>query len=351
MKDIELSVIIPVYNTEQYFCKCIESVIKAVNKTNIKSEIIVINDGSTGNVNELIKEYLQEYEDLICYIQQKNRGRGATRNIGISKAKGKYINFVDSDDYIDEDMYVKMFEKVHEEQSDIVICDYENIDYNNPEKIGVRNKDISDIKWAFFDELILPACWNKLIKKKLFSDLLFPEDINYEDLATIPIIVLKSQKISYVSDALYKYVQNENSVMNEEFDINQLNLINALDIVCSRIEKMNLPEEDCKKAQYMIYTRRFYEELLEKITLSNKKKYLIKEFCDRIRLLDEKFWKNEYFLKLISSQGTKRKKANELLHKAIQKGNYKLVSLYLTKRLYYRYFAIRYMSINKIMEE
>lgn len=354
MEDIELSVIIPVYNTEQYFCKCIESVIKSVKKINVKSEIIVINDGSTGNINELIKKYLQECGDLIYYIQQSNRGRGTTRNLGISRARGKYISFVDSDDFIAEDMYIKMFEKINKEQSDMVICDFENIDYNYSEKNGrieAKNKDIEDNKWGCFDELVLPSCCNKLIKKELFNNLLFPEDINYEDLATIPVVVLKAEKISYIPKALYKYVQNENSVMHEEFDINQLNLINALEIIYERIEKLELPEEDCKKAQYMIYTRRLYEEILEKIVLSNKKKYLIKEFCDKIKLLDQKFWKNKYFIMLISSQGKKRKKANELLHKAIQNTNYKLLSLYLTKRLYYKYFAIRYMSIDRIMEE
>lgn len=347
MEDIELSVIIPVYNTEQYFCKCIESVIESVKKINVKSEIIVINDGSTGNINELIKKYLQEYEDLIYYIQQSNRGRGTTRNLGISRARGKYISFVDSDDFIAEDMYIKMFEKINKEQSDMVICDFENIDYNNSEKNGrieAKNKNIEDNKWGCFDELVLPSCCNKLIKKELFNNLLFPEDINYEDLATIPVVVLKAEKISYIPKALYKYVQNENSVMHEKFDINQLNLINALEIIYERIEKLDLPEEDCKKAQYMIYTRRFYEELLEKIMLSNSESNLINEFCKRIRDLDERFWKNEYFLKLVSSQGKKRKTCNKLLHKAIQKNNTKLLSLYLTKRLYYRFFSIKYTS-------
>ena len=105
MDDIYLSVIIPVYNTEKHFKRCIDSVLKAIKKINKKNEIIVINDGSNGNIQEIIKEYLENYRDIIKFISQENRGRGASRNIGLSNSKGKYISFIDSDDYIDEDMY------------------------------------------------------------------------------------------------------------------------------------------------------------------------------------------------------------------------------------------------------
>ena len=262
MNEIELSVIIPVYNTEKYFNKCINSVLSAVKKLNKKTEIIVINDGSKGNIEELIKDYLEKYSNIIKFVSQENKGRGATRNKGLELARGRYINFIDSDDYIDENMYLKMFECIRNENSDIALCDFENIDFNNPEKNGIieaKSKNINDIKWGIFNELVVPSCCNKIIKKDLFEGIAFPEDINYEDLATIPVLILKSKKVSYINEMLYKYVQNNNSVMHEKFSVSQLNLINALEVICGRINELsNLSENEKEKAIYMISTRRYY---------------------------------------------------------------------------------------------
>ena len=267
----------------------------------------------------------------------------------MSKANGKYISFIDSDDYVDVNMYSKMFEKINEEQAEIVICDFENVDYNNIKnnyRVEAKNMNIADDKWGCYDEMILPSCCNKLIKKELFNNITFPEHINYEDLATIPVVVLKAKRVVYIPEILYKYVQNENSVMHENFGLQQLNLINALEIVCNRIDNLNISEPDTIKAQYMIYTRRFYEELLEKIMLSSRKKELIREFCNRIKIIENKLYNNKYFKKQISSQGLKKKFGNKLLHNAIQKNHYSILSIYLTKRLYYNLFAIRYTNVS-----
>ena len=350
-EDILLSVIIPVYNTEKYFERCIKSVIDAVQKNSAKSEIIVINDGSCGNIEELIKKYLVDYGNLIVYISQKNKGRGTTRNLGVAKARGKYINFVDSDDYIDENMYVNMFEKIKEERSDIVICDIKNVEKDNCFRVEAKNIKIVEDNIGCFDTMILPSCCNKIIRRELFDNVEFPEDINYEDLATIPYIYLKAKKISYLPEMLYNYVQNDESVMNEKFGINQLNLINALELVCDRIKTLNLSDRECQKFEYMIYTRRFYEELLEKIMLSENKKNLIKEFCFRIQNLERRFSNNLYFNALINSQRNIKRLGSKFLHKAIRKKEYKLLSIFLTKSLYYRYFAIRYTTKNIIEGE
>lgn len=349
MNDIDLSVIIPVYNTEKYFNKCINSVLSAVEKLNKKTEIIVINDGSKGNIKELIKEYLEKYPNIIIFVSQDNKGRGATRNKGIELSRGKYINFIDSDDYIDENMYLKMFERIRKDNSDIVLCDFENIDFNNPEKNGIieaKSKVINDTKWGVFNELVVPSCCNKIIKKELFEGLSFPEDINYEDLATIPVLILKANKISYIDEMLYKYVQNGDSVMHEEFGITQLNLINALEIVCSRINELsNLSTDEKEKAIYMISTRRYYEKILEKIILADNKEILAKEFLSKIKFLENMLYNNRYFRKQISIQGLKKEVGNKLLHKTIQRNSFALLKKLLNKKIYYNFIAIRYTNV------
>ncbi len=348
-EDILLSVIIPVYNTEEYLERCLDSVIKALKKIDFNTEVIVINDGSKGNVSEIIKEYLNEFPNLIRYIVQENKGRGATRNIGVNKSKGKYLHFVDSDDYVSEDIYNFMLKTITNDSTDIVICDFQSVDSKNTKKncyVKVRNNNIKNFKYGFFDELILPACWNKIIKKDLFNGILFPEDINYEDLATIPLIVLKAKKIEYVPKMLYNYIQNENSVMNEKFGVNQLNIIKALEIICDRITNTPCLKEDIEKIEYMLCTRRYFEEILEKIALSKENKNLIvKEFCKKAKKIDNMLWNNEYFIELLKSQN--RYKTNKILHIAIQKNMCNLLDLFLNKRLYYRYFAVRYKSLKE----
>ena len=350
MDDIYLSVIIPVYNTEKYFEKCLDSVIEAISKINCKSEIIVIDDGSTGNIKELIKPYLQKHSPIITFISQENKGRGATRNLGVSRARGKYISFIDSDDYIDTDMYSSMLEVISSEKADIAVCDIENIDYKNSSNnfiIETKNKNIHDDKWGCFDMMIMPSCCNKIFEKSLFSGVSFPEDINYEDLSVIPYIMLKAKKVVYVPKALYKYVQNENSVMNEKYGVSQLNIINALEAVFEIIDKAHdISSEDKEKAKYMIATRRYYEELLEKIMLSDSKEELIKIFCKKVKNLEEKLYNNIYFSKQIMLGGWKKRLGNRLLHKAIQRGNLNVLRLCLSKRLYYKFFAIKYSSEN-----
>ncbi len=351
MCEKDLSVLIPVYNTEEYFRKCIESVISSINKANIYAEIIVVDDGSKGNIKELIKEYIEKYPKLIEFCSQENRGRGATRNICISKSNGKYVHFVDSDDYIDENMYLKMFEKIsNENELDIVVCDFDNIDVENSEKNGIieaKSKDIEDVKWGIINELMCPSCCNKIIKKELFKDITFPEDINYEDLATIPILLLKSNRICYIEEALYKYVQNNESVMHEKYGVNQLNIIKALEKLFDRINYItSLSDLEKERAKYMISTRRYYEEILEKITLSNDKKNLEMEFLKRAKGFEGMLYANKYFNKQISIQGLKKKIGNKLLHRAIQSNSKFLLRILLNKKIYYNLVLIKYSNVD-----
>lgn len=348
MNDIYLSIIVPVYNTEKYLNRCIDSIIQAIKLVKDKVEIIIINDGSKGNADEIIESYVKSFPDTIVYIKQENKGRGATRNVGISKARGKYISFIDSDDYIDDNMYLDMLSKLKSENADIAICDFQNIIENSPENSGrieAKNLNIEDNKFGCFDVLILPSCCNKIISKELFNNVKFPEHINYEDLAIIPSIVLEAKKIVYLPNMYYKYYQNSDSVMNKAYDIDRLNLIDALEISLDRIDNLNLSKEDLKKAEYMLCTRRFYEEFLEKIMFSSKKKELVKGFCDRIQNIEKRLINNKYFIKEISTQGVLKKFGNKLLHKAIRSKDYNKLNMYLKTKIYYRFFAIRYTNV------
>ncbi len=350
MNNLDLSVLIPVYNTENYFKKCIESVISAINKANINAEIIVVDDGSKGNIKEIIVEYTEKYSSLIKFFSQENKGRGATRNRCISEAKGKYVHFVDSDDYIEENIYKKVFNNILKNNDDIdmIIFDIKNIDlinYKNEFIIETKNNSYNDNKWGCLDMMISPSCWNKIIKKELIENIKFPENINYEDLAVIPCVILNSKNIFYLNEVGYNYVQNLNSIMNQEFNSNTLNIITALEYVFDKIDILSLTNREKEKAKYILYTRRFYEELLEKISLNNKSKEFIIKFCKNINKLENEMYENFYFQKLLKSQSMIKRLSNRLLHNSIKNNRYNLIEIILKKYIYYRFFAIRYVSI------
>ena len=117
---IKVSVIVPVYNVEKFIDKCLNSL---VNQTLKEIEIIVVNDGSPDNSQKIIDEYVKKYPDKIKSFIKENGGQGSARNMGMEKAVGEYISFVDSDDWLDLDTLEKMYFLAKKDKSDIVICD------------------------------------------------------------------------------------------------------------------------------------------------------------------------------------------------------------------------------------
>ena len=121
---IKVSVIVPVFNGELYIQKCVESLLKQTLK---EIEIIVVNDGSTDNTLNIVSQY---QDSRLKVISIKNQGQGKARNIGVQEAKGRYLGFVDSDDYIKEDMFEELYECANKKQADLVICPYHRVDIN-----------------------------------------------------------------------------------------------------------------------------------------------------------------------------------------------------------------------------
>ena len=132
----KVSIIVPVYNVEQYLEKCLNSL---VNQTIKDFEIIIVNDGTKDSSQKIIDKYAKNYSFIKSYIKE-NGGLSSARNYGIKKATGEYLAFVDSDDYVTEDMYEKMYQKAKEKDFDMVVCD---LNYIYPDK---KIKATSNIK-------------------------------------------------------------------------------------------------------------------------------------------------------------------------------------------------------------
>lgn len=226
MNNIEVSVIIPVYNVEMYIYRCIKQII---NQSYKNIEIIIINDGTKDNSIDEIKEFL--LDSRVILINKKNEGLSAARNEGIKIAKGEYILHVDSDDFIDKFMIEKMINKAKKYKLDVVICDV-NFYYekNSKENMVLKDGEIKEneiiynkkyLKKFFLGEG-LPSVWNKMWRKDLYieNEIWHPTNISYgEDGATMPKLILKSKRIGKINESLYYYCQRKNSMMNTNINI------------------------------------------------------------------------------------------------------------------------------------
>ena len=203
---MKISVIVPAYNSESTIERCLKSLIK---QTYNNMEIIVINDGSTDKTDEIIRRIVAENFDKIKYISRENKGIGFTRNEGLKNATGDLIGFTDSDDFVEPDMFEKMFLKMTESNADIVNCNYNVCNLNSKNKVDIKLPNI--VSFDDYPQIINKidfAPWNKLYKKELFNDVFFPENLKYEDLNTIIKVFSKSKKIVKLNDYLYNYLIN-----------------------------------------------------------------------------------------------------------------------------------------------
>ena len=206
-----ISIIVPTYNNANYLKKCLDSLVKQTLKD---IEIIVINDGSTDDTINILKSYQKKYSNLKV-INQENQGIAKSRNKGLEIARGEYISFVDSDDFVDLTMYEKLYQKALSNNFDIVeaCC---NFQYEDMVRKGVVDLEhdiltLPDLKNYFIN--LYPVLVAKLYKKEIFKDLRF-RSVYAEDVDILYRILPKIKKIGVVQEHLYYYYQREGSESN-----------------------------------------------------------------------------------------------------------------------------------------
>ena len=233
MNDL-ISIIVPVYNVEDYLDKCINSII---NQTYTNIEIIIINDGSTDNSYEICKSYKDKRIKLYSI---KNKGLSGARNYGISKSKGKYLAFVDSDDYIEKDYIEVLYNNLIKEDADLSCCSLYEVFKNEIKNKSKKDKyyvmnSYETIEKTFTDEGLNVYVWNKLYKKELFKNIKFPVNKNSEEIYVMYEIISLCEKVVYESIPKYYYVQRKNSIVN---DTNKIN-IDAIEASLHAIDYLN----------------------------------------------------------------------------------------------------------------
>lgn len=219
--DFLISIIIPVYNVEQYLCKCLDSII---NQTYIKLQIIIINDGSTDNSLEICKRYADR-DSRITLINQDNKGLSGARNTGLRVATGDYIFFTDSDDWLSLQAIEELVSLAKKYNADCVAGNY--LKSGNDREYRTRNKAITIKQYTsgkFVDLMTKPNgqfcfAWGRLIKKDFKEYLYFPEGYTFEDLQTMPQAISKMKKIIYTNEIIYFYRVRQGSISNSFFSL------------------------------------------------------------------------------------------------------------------------------------
>ena len=283
----KISVIVPVYNVEQYLEKCLDSL---VNQTLKDIEIIVVNDGTKDNSQEIIDKYTKKYPKKVKGYIKENGGLSSARNYGLKYAKGEYIAFVDSDDYVELDMYEKMYNKAINNNYDIVVCDTVEVDENNDNIVYKKsnlNYSNNDIKNYIISP---PMACTRLYKRFLFDETSFEEGIFYEDLNLTPSFVLKTDNIGFIEEGLYYYLQRSGSIMKQkQFNDKLLDIFKVLE---KNYDLLN--NKYPKEVEYLYITHLLRTASMRFLDYKDSKKYL-KSINNEIKNKFPNWRKNKYY--------------------------------------------------------
>lgn len=248
-----VSVIVPVYNVEKYLRQCLDSILGQTYKN---LEVIIVDDGSTDSSANIIKEYKKK-DDRIVVISQKNQGLSAARNVGIKKANGDYIMFVDSDDWIAPDIV----EYLRPGRADVSICSHyessegKNVSFNKSFKRKSMNPKMA-LTAMLKEHGFMVSAWGKLYKKDLFKDVFFPVGKLHEDLGATYKLIMAAKKIVFLPEPKYYYRQREDSIIHE-FDERKFDIVELTDEMCDNIlasfpELKNVTNERRMRARFSL---------------------------------------------------------------------------------------------------
>jgi glycosyltransferase involved in cell wall biosynthesis len=214
----KLDIIVPIYNVEKYLRKCLDSL---VNQDYSDFFVRLINDGSKDNSSKIAEEYVEQYPHLFKMYTKVNGGLSDARNYGIDQSDSEFIAFIDSDDYLDHNMFSEMMSLI-DDQTDIVCCDLMYV-YDNGEMKVASAGDESLLNHKLDTLKLNNSACNKVFRRSLFNSIRFVKGKWYEDLATIPCVMYQARKIQLIHKPFYYYYQREGSIAhikNEKmFDI------------------------------------------------------------------------------------------------------------------------------------
>ena len=225
MQDL-ITIIVPIYMVESYLNRCIQSL---VNQTYQKLEIILVDDGSKDNCPAICDEWAKK-DSRIRVIHRENGGLSAARNSGIDVAKGEYLAFVDSDDFVSEEFIETLYQACKQTKSQIAQCRYEYVDgdkmtkdkeeVTEPMEVYSGKEMIYGMSWR--DGAYNVVAWNKLYHKSVFEGVRYPEGRIHEDEATTHKLFYRAEKVAFVYRFLYGYYTGGTSITRDKFSKKRL---------------------------------------------------------------------------------------------------------------------------------
>ena len=270
---MDVSVIIPVYNTEKYLANCIDSII---NQTNVSLEIILVDDGSSDSSGSICDYYAEEHNNIKA-IHIKNSGQAIAKNEGLRYAQGNYIALTDSDDKMEPNMLHKMISTGYKHDADIVCCNYKQIDeYGKFSHLSCTNKEYilnhEEALIHFYSRnKIYSQCWTKIYKHKFLKDNnIENEPIRYDEDIIFNIKAFKAaQKTIIVDELLYEYTYRNNSVAHGYWNFKK----NIDQYINDRIKRVQITldavkeETNVVKEWSLVHIITYYNELLGRVAL------------------------------------------------------------------------------------
>lgn len=297
----KISVIIPVYNTQKFLIKCLDSIERQEYKN---LEVIVVNDGSTDESEKIIKKYNEKY-DNIKYYKKENGGLSDTRNYGLDKSTGDYICFIDSDDYIDENLFINL-ERYMQHDYDMIKYKLIKVDenYNELEKIDGPTFESKTGEEAFNilfgQDVMLQPAWLYLYKKSFLVENHFKYPVGklHEDFARTALIMLKAKKVVSTNIIGYYYYQSTSSITRGNDENKKMrramDMIEHYDYMIEKIKSYNLNKDTLDNLK--IYYTNCIILKLDEINNKNKKIY-IKEIKKRKMIKNIKVRNVKQFIK------------------------------------------------------
>ena len=284
MNDL-ISIIVPVYNVEKYLEKCVKTLLDQSYKN---MEIILVDDGSTDSSLEIMKEFKNKYPNIIKIFDKVNGGQASARNYALPFAQGEYLGFVDSDDWVDSTMYEEMYEKAEKEDADIVICDM--VDHF-PDRTVCYPSSRFENKFK-----VTPSACNKLFKRSLVKEDVFPVGLWYEDFEFTTMQLMKTDCISVIHKGLYHCHCREVSTMyNNNSEKNQ-DILVVLEHLVEYVEKNGWYEKYKNVLEYLYIDHVLITSInrVQKQT-NEKKKIVINNLRKEVLKKYNSFYKDDAF--------------------------------------------------------
>ena len=285
---MKLSVIVPVYNVEPYLERCMDSLI---NQTLEDMEILVVDDGSTDGSARIARRYEAEYPYKIKVLSKENGGLSSARNMAMNVAQGDYLGFVDSDDWVDTDMYERMYDAAVREDADIVICDMEE---------HYPTHTVQQIHSQFANRFrATPSVCIRIYKRSLIGEDRFPMGLWYEDLEFTTKQLMKTDKIAAIHRAMYHYDRREGSIMRNNNSRKNLDIVTVFEHL-EQFAQENGWQEKYSKVMEILFIEHILLDAIKRVQqqTSPEKKEVLRKLRREVLTRYPKFYKNVEFKQL-----------------------------------------------------